>query len=429
MQQGEDSVLKKEKIRKKAQHWQTRLLSFLKWILFSIIIGIVIGGGVGTLFYYAMKWSTQTRMAHSWLLFLLPVGGLLIVWLYQFCGVKKSRGTNLVLLAIRSSQPLPTYMAPLIFISTTITHLFGGSAGREGAALQIGGSLGYGAGKLFKLDEKSLHVMTLCGMGSVFSALFGMPVVAAVFALEVVSVGEMYYSALVPVAISCLLAAGVSNWFGAQPVHFTLVAVKNIHFLPFLQVALLAALCALVAVLFCYAMHLSGYLYQRYLTNPYIRILVGSAFVIVLTLLLHTTDYEGAGGDVINRALNGHTHPEAFLLKILLTALTLGAGFKGGEIVPSFYIGATFGCWMGSVIGLDPCLGAAVGLLSVFCGVVNCPLTALLLGCSIFGYSGAPYFFLACAISYALSGYTGLYSEQTILYSKFHPQYINKKAE
>ena len=199
--------MQKTELKHKAEHWQKRLLTFLKWVLLSIGIGVLIGGGVGTLFYYLLQWTTQTRTNSPWLLFLLPAGGLFIVWLYRACGVKQSRGTDLVLLAVRSPQPLPARMAPLIFIATAVTHLFGGSAGREGAALQIGGSLGYSAGRLFKLDEKALHVVTMCGMGAVFSALFGTPVAAAVFAMEVVSVGQMYYSALVPVTISSLLAS------------------------------------------------------------------------------------------------------------------------------------------------------------------------------------------------------------------------------
>lgn len=422
--------MEKDELNHKVKHWGNRILTFLKWVVISVGIGILIGGGVGTLFYYLMRWSTQTRTDNPWLLFFLPAGGLFIVWLYHICGVTESRGTNLVLLSIRSPQPLPVRMAPLIFIATVVTHLFGGSAGREGAALQIGGSLGYGTGRLFKLDEKAIHVVTMCGMGAVFSALFGTPVAAAVFAMEVISVGQMYYSALVPVSISCLLASAISSHLGAVPTHFALAEVDgNIHLLPALQVAVLAALCALVAILFCRSMRFTGRLYQRFLPNPYLRVLVGSALVIVLMLLTGTTDYEGAGTDVIARAIGGSAHPEAFLFKIVLTALTLGAGFKGGEIIPSFFIGATFGCWMGGLLGLDPGFGAAVGLLCVFCGVVNCPLTALLLGCSLFGYSGAPYFFLASAIAYALSGYTGLYSEQRILYSKFHPQFINKKTE
>ncbi len=421
---------KKENLKQRAKHNGQRLKAFFCWVLLSVGIGAVIGGGVGTLFYYTLQWCTQIRMQHSWLLYLLPLGGLFIVWLYHICGVKKSRGTDLVLLAIRSPQPLPARMAPLIFAATGITHLFGGSAGREGAALQIGGSLAYGTGRLFKLDEKSLHIVTMCGMGAVFSALFGMPVVAGVFALEVISVGEMYYSALVPVCISSVLASGIAQKLGAKPAHFVIAAMPGgIHLQTAMQTALLAALCGLVAILFCRVLHLAGKLYTWFLPNQYIRVLVGSALIIGITLLAGTTDYEGAGGNVIARAICGQARPEAFLMKILLTALTLGAGFKGGEIVPSFFIGATFGCWMGGLLGLNPGLAAAIGLISLFCGVVNCPITALLLGCSMFGYSGAPYFFLACAISYALSGYTGLYAEQTILYSKFHAKFINKKAE
>ncbi|UZT82341.1 chloride channel protein [Caproicibacterium sp. BJN0003] len=420
----------KEYLKEKTHHVKEYMGIFFRWVFLSVIIGVFIGGLVGTLFYYALEWCTDTRSTHEWLLYFLPLGGLLIVWLYRSCGVEKSRGTNLILLSIREKEPLPAKMAPLIFISTSITHLFGGSAGREGAALQIGGSLGYRLGRLMKLDENALHVVTMCGMGSVFSALFGMPVVAAVFALEITSVGVMYYSALVPVCISCLLASGIAESFGAIPTHFVLNASEEgISLLPALQIAVLAGLCALVAILFCRTLRLFGKLYQRFFPNPYIRVAVGGVLVILVTLLTGVHDYEGAGGDIIERAIGGEARPEAFLLKIILTGLTLGAGFKGGEIVPSFYIGATFGCWMGGLLGIDPGIGAAVGLVCLFCGVVNCPITALFLSCSLFGYDTAPYFFLACAISYMLSGYTGLYSEQTILYGKFHAKFINKKAE
>lgn len=421
--------MRKDQLEEKIHHWQQRLLTFVRWLLISAGIGAVIGGGVGTAFYYTLKFSTQTRTQNPWLVWLLPAGGLFIVWLYRTCGAENSRGTDQVLSAVRSPEPLPARMAPLIFAATAVTHLFGGSAGREGAALQIGGSLGCGAGRLLHLDKDERRIATMCGMGAVFSALFGTPVVAAVFALEVIDVGTMYYSALVPVAVASLAATAISTRFGAMPTRFPLVLAEKLQLLPTLRVAALAALCAAVAILFCRTLHLTGKLYQRLLPNPYLRVLAGGALVAVLMALTGTTDYEGAGLDVIVHAIGGHARPEAFLLKLALTALTLGAGFKGGEIVPSFFIGATFGCWMGSLLGLSPSLGAAVGLICLFCGVVNCPISALLLGCSLFGYSGAPYFLLACAIAYALSGYSGLYTEQHILYSKFHPKYINKKTE
>ncbi|MEA4854519.1 MAG: chloride channel protein [Christensenella sp.] len=420
---------KKKTLYQKAGHWKQRLISFCKWILLSAVIGAVIGGLVGTLFYYVMQWANITCDANWWLVLFLPAGGLFIVWLYRICGVKKSRGTDLVFLAVRSSKRVPMRMAPLIFISTAITHLFGGSAGRESAALQIGGSLGYGAGKFLKLEEKSLHVATMCGMAAVFSALFGMPVVATVFVLEVVSVGQMHYSALVPVSVSSLLSAGIAAQLGAVAPHFEMTMMQGISLIPALQTAALAALCAVVCILFCRALQFSGKLYEKLLPNPYLRVLAGGALVMCLMLLSGTNDYEGAGSHVIASALGGTAKPEAFALKLILTALTIGAGFKGGEIIPSFFIGATFGCWMGGLLGLDPAFGAAIGLICLFCGVVNCPISALVLGCSLFGASGILYFLLACAISYALSGYSSLYSEQKILYSKFHPRYINKKTE
>lgn len=413
-------------IAHKARHWGERLLTFLQWVAMGAGVGLAVGGGVGTAFYYVLQQAAALRGAHPWLLYLLPAGGLAIVFLYRICGVERSRGTDLVLLAVRSPEAIPARMAPLIFLCTALTHLFGGSAGREGAALQLGGSLGYGAGALLRRGEKDRHVLTMCGMGSVFSALFGTPVVAAVFALEVVSVGQMYYPALVPTALACLLASFVARSLGAAPTRFALAEVAAPQLLPVLRVLALAALCALVAALFCLAMRWAGKLYARLLRNPYVRVAVGGALVVAINLLLGTDDYQGTGVQVIARAVAGEAFPGAFLLKILLTALTLGAGFKGGEIVPAFFIGATFGCWAGGLLGLDPGFGAAVGMICLFAGVTNCPITALLLGCSVFGYSGAPYFFLAAAVSYALSGYTGLYSAQKILYSKFRPAFIDK---
>ena len=425
----EEKKMEKQEAERKARHWEKRLLAFVHWLLLGAGIGAVIGGGVGSAFYWVLQQVTALRGDYPWLLYLLPAAGVLIQGMYRLCGVKESRGTNLVLLAVRSPQQLPVRMAPLIFVGTALTHLCGGSAGREGAALQIGGSLGYSLGRLLHRDEKERHVLTMCGMGSVFAALFGTPVAAAVFALEVVSVGEMYYPALVPTVLACVTASGIAQLLGAQPTHFDVSGIAPVGLLPGLQVLALSALCALVAAGFCLALRWVGKGMHKFLPNPYVRALVGAAIVIVFNLVSGTTDYEGAGTDVIARAVAGEAVPQAFLWKILLTALTLGAGFKGGEIVPTFFIGATFGCFAGELLGLSPGFGAAVGLVALFAGVTNCPVSALLLGCSIFGFEGAPYYLLAAAISYALSGYTGLYSAQKILYSKFRPAFIDKPLD
>ena len=414
-------------IKHKLKHNMKRTVTFFKWIIFSIVSGITIGL-VGTLFYYCMTVVTNLRLEHPAFLFTLPFGGLLIVGMYHLCHDEKDSGTNLVLSAIHSGKEVPLRMAPLIFISTLITHLCGGSAGREGAALQLGGSIGNYIGKLFRFDEKDQHVMIMCGMSAAFSALFGTPMAAAIFSMEVVSVGIMHYAALVPCVIAALIAHGIavefdisSNLF--QFSNLPVFDVKNAAI-----ISLLAVFCALVSVLFCIMLHQSEYLYQKYFKNPYLRVFMGGCFVLVLTLLVGNQNYNGTGINIISNCMEGDVTPFAFFLKMLFTALTLGAGYKGGEIVPSFYIGAAFGCLFSNISGFSPALCSAVGMSAVFCGVTNAPITSLLISFELFGYEGMPFYLLAISLSYMLSGYYGLYRGQKIMYSKFKTNYINKKT-
>lgn len=420
----------------KSQTWHAGkyLFIFLKWAVLACMVGTA-AGLAGTAFYFALDSVTQVRTAFPFLLFFLPLGGLLIVFFYRIAGVEKSRGTNLVLLAVRSEERVPFRMAPLIFSSTLITHLFGGSAGREGAALQLGGSIAAQLGRWLRLDSRDMHVITMCGMSACFAALFGTPVAAAVFAMEVVSVGIMYYTALVPCSVAAVLAAQIAGWFGAAPARFEISGIPSVEAHTFLKVLLLAAACAAVSILFCTALKGISKLYCRLLPNQYARVSVGGLLVILLAVLLQTGDYLGAGMPVIHRAMAGNARPEAFLLKILFTAITIGAGFKGGEIVPAFFVGATFGCFLGGLIGIDPSFSAALGLVALFCGVTNCPLTSLLLAMELFGDSvgfgmnDGVFFLLTIAVSYMLSGYFGLYSKQKIIYSKYSPRFINTESK
>lgn len=417
----------KEIFQQKLKHDFSRIATSGKWVLFSILSGLFVGG-VGTLFYFGMSVVTLMRTKNPWLLFLLPVAGLVIVGCYRLLHDEKDTGTNLVLSAIHSDENLPLRMAPLIFISTLLTHLFGGSAGREGAALQLGGSIGNGLGKLFRFDEKDKHIMIMCGMSAAFSALFGTPMAAAVFSMEVVSVGVMYYAALVPCVISSLVAYAVARFFGVAPELFLLKNIPALQISSAVKISVLAVLCAGVSILFCILLHQSEHIYKKLFQNPYIRIFAGGCIIIVLTLLVGDQTYNGAGMNVIEQCIEGSVRPEAFLLKMIFTALTLGAGYKGGEIVPSFFTGATFGCLFGNLLGFSPSLCAAVGMTAVFCGVTNCPITSLLISFELFGYDGMPYFLLAVAFSYMLSGYYGLYSSQKIIYSKYKTNYINRKT-
>lgn len=412
-------------MKHKIMHNIHRGIVSIKWVIFAVLVGIVVGL-CGTAFYFGMSLVTVVRTQNPWLIYFLPIGGLAIVALYHILHDEKDTGTNLVLSAIHSGDELPFRMAPLIFISTLITHLFGGSAGREGAALQMGGSLGNTLGKLFRFDDKDKHVMIMCGMSAAFSALFGTPMAAAIFSMEVVSVGIMYYAALVPCVISSLIAHGIAYSFGVSNELFLITDIPAFGVMNAVKISGLAVLCAFVSILFCVALHQSEHLYKKFFQNPYLRIFVGGCIIVVLTLLVGNQNYNGTGINIIAQCIDGSVRPEAFLLKIIFTALTLGAGYKGGEIVPSFFIGAGFGCLFGLVFGFSPTLCTAVGMTAVFCGVTNCPITSLLISFELFGYDGMPYFLLAIAFSYMLSGYFGLYRSQKIIYSKYKTNYINK---
>lgn len=403
-------------------------LAFLKWLLFACVIGVVVGL-VSISFYYAFDFVTDLRLAHPWLLFLLPLGGVAIILVYRISGMENDRGTNFVLLAVRENTALPLRTAPLVYISTLITHLLGGSSGREGAILQIGGSISASIGRAMHLDDKDNRIITMCGMSAAFAALFGTPIAAAVFAMEIVSVGVMYYAAIVPCVLSAIIGVGLAETLSVAPTAFHILGMPQTSALLLLQVIAMGVLGAMVSMLFCRAMHLAPALYDKFLPNHLVRAAVGGALVVVLTLIIGSRDYNGAGTQLIAAALAGNAEPEAFLLKILLTALTLGAGFKGGEIVPAFFTGSTFGCAAASLIGLSPSFGAALGMIAVFCGVTNCPLTSILLAFELFGGEQLSMFALVCAISYMLSGYYSLYSEQKIVYSKLRPVYINRKAK
>ena len=402
-----------------------RVRVLFRWLFLGSFTGLVVGS-IGAIFSKSIQIATEFRITHDYIIFGLPVAGLLIVFLYRLCKDYEDKGTNLVIKSIQEGENLPVTKAPLIFISTTLTHLFGGSTGRESAALQMGGSIGYNLGKLFKLKEGDVKIITMCGMSAAFSALFGTPMTASFMAMEIENVGVMYYSALVPCVVSALVAQGVSGLLGATGEQFAVNVVPE--FTPYHAIftGILAILCAIVSVFFCDILKLAGKAYKKLLPNPYIRIFAGGCIVVALTFLSGTRYYNGAGMDVIEMAIKGEAPYFAFLLKIIFTALTLGAGYKGGEIVPALYIGATFGCLYSQLFGFDPALCAAIGMGALFCGVTNCPISSLFICFELFGFKGMPFYLLAVALSYTFSGYHSLYSSQKIMYSKFHNKFINR---
>lgn len=397
---------------------------FLKWLLAALMIGAVVGAA-GIFFYRTLVFVTDLRTKHWWLVCFLPFAGLLMVWLYRVAGEYHNKGTNLVLRAIQSEEHISIKVAPLIFLATALTHLCGGSAGREGAALQLGGSLGNYFAQLFHLDENDKKIAIMCAMSACFSAVFGTPMAAAFFSMEVISVGIMHYSALVPCVVASLTASMLAKSVGIAPEQYAVLEIPPFTWMNAGKLVILALCLALVSILFCLVLHQTEHLYQSLLSNPYLRVFVGGCLVIFCTLIFQTTDYLNAGLPMIERCFEEGVPWYAFLLKILFTALTLGAGYKGGEIVPSFFVGATLGFCLGTLLGLPTGLCAACGMVGVFCGVTNSPVTSILIAFELFGFEGMPYYLLTVAVCYMLSGYYGLYNSQKIVYSKYKTRYIN----
>lgn len=400
---------------------------FIKWSALALVIGSV-AGAAGTIFSMGVSWATGFRLSHPSMLFFLPVSGLLIVWMYHSFHEEGNRGTNMVIDAISSNERVTPATGPLIFFSTILTHLGGGSSGREGAALQLGGSIGNSFGEWFKLDERDKKIAIMCGMSAVFSALFGTPVAAAIFSLEVVSVGVLYYAALVPCVFSSFLAVGIARAAGLEGEHFPVEMIPALDLKAMGLLVLLGILCAAVSILFCVLLHTAEHAYRKYFPDARVRILAGSFLFIALTLLSGTRDYCGSSMGLIESSIEGSVRYEAFLMKMLFTAVALGAGFRGGEIVPTLCVGAALGCAFGEITGFAPSLCAACGMAALFAGVTNCPITSLVIALELFGYEGMEYFSIIIAVAFALSGYYGLYASQKFVYSKTRTEFINRRS-
>ena len=396
--------------------------NLIKWLVLSFVVGIT-GGILGSVFHIGIDYLTEVRTQNPFVLWFLPLGGLVIAFLYYISKKHGNLDTNRVLDAVKGEEKVPLIMAPLIFISTLITHFLGGSAGREGAALQLGGSIGYNAGKVFHLNEKDKHIITMAGMSAVFAALFGTPLTAAVFSLEVVYSGVFHYAALFPCIISAIVASQAALKFGLHPTHFKIPSCEMSAEI-IIKVIVISILFALVSILFCAAIKSCNHSMSRIIKNVFLRAFFGGVIIIILTFILGTYDYNGAGMDVVEKAINGQVKYEAFLLKIIFTALTIASGFKGGEIVPAFFVGSTFGCMAGSILGIDPGFAAALGFVGVFCGVVNCPIASIILSLEVFGGDSILIFALMCAICYMMSGYFGLYKSQEFVFSKLNYEKI-----
>lgn len=402
------------------------ILYFIRWTAISIVMGTVCGL-IGTAFGYGVIYAQRLFKTHSFMLYLMPVAGVLIVLLHQMFHELGNRGTNLILESISSDERIPMATLPCIFISTILSQAVGASAGKEGAALQIGGCIGNYFGDVFHMDERDKKVMIMSGMSGCFGAIFGTPLAAAMFGIEVISIGVAYYAALVPCVFASFIGAQISGALGLHGESFQILHIPEFSLVPALYTVGLGLTCALLSVCFCILLHETQHLYKNKIGNVYVRILVAAGLSIALALIFGR-DYCGAGFNLVEKAVDGESAYLVFLLKMIFTAVALGGGFKGGEIVPTLAVGASFGCTFGLLTGFEPSLCAAAGMLATFVGVTNCPIATMFLGFELFGFEAMPYFAVAVAISFTLSGYYGLYSGQKFTYSKTKAEFINRKA-
>ena len=399
---------------------------FLKWSVLGIFTGVVIGL-FATGFAKCLSLATALREAHPYTFLTLPIGGLIIVTIYKIANMENDGGTDNVINSLHNDIIIPLRLAFLIFIATVTTIFCGGSVGREGAALQMGASLGNTVSRVFRFDKEDRRVLIMTGMSAAFGALFQTPMAAAFFSMEVSSIGIMHYAAIVPCIFASLTAYSVIKLFGVAGESFMLDTVYELNAIVSFKILLLAVCCAILSILFCVMLQGCEKVFHHFFANKYARVLAGSAILIVLNLALQTTDYQGTGMQVIEHALHGEVHTFAFFWKLIFTVITISAGFKGGEIVPSFFIGATFGCMFAGLIGLPLSLGASVGMIAVFCGVTNCPVASLLIAIELFGIGNLYYVLIGIAVSYMLSGYFSLYHTQIILFSKNEEKKIERK--
>ena len=390
---------------------------FLKWSLLALMVGLI-GGLLGAFFHHALHFVTHIRLEHTWLIFLLPVAGLLSVGVYRIFGLRNNRGTNEIIDAVLEGRQVSPLVAPVIFLATSITHLFGGSAGREGAALQLGGSVASWLGRLLKLRDEEKKVLVMAGMSAVFAGLFGTPLTATIFCMEFESVGILFSPALLPCYLAAFTASSVSARLGVHAETFALDQFVEFTAITNMQVLVLALAVGVLGILMCWVFHKAEHLAAHYLPNPWIRIVVGGALVAVMTLLVGDQRYNGAGMDMALGAVAGSADWYDFLLKMLFTAVTLSVGFKGGEIVPTFCIGATFGCVLGGILGLDPGVAGALGLVGLFCCATNSPIASIILSIEMFGSTNVYLFAFVCVIAFVISGNWSLYSSQLIRFSK-----------
>lgn len=402
----------KEKISFKNQSYY--FIYLLRWLSLSAIMSLLIGSA-SAFFLGALNWATDWRESHLWMIALLPVGGLIVGLSYYYWGNKVVKGNNLLLEEFHSpKQIISLRMAPLVVFGTIVTHLFGGSAGREGTAVQMGGAIADQFTRIFKLRPRDRKIVIVMGVSAGFSSVFGTPLAGTIFALEVMVLGRMRYEALLPSLFAAVFSNYVCHTCGAHHTHYLAPSITEVTPLFILYSIIAGIAFGLVAMLFSRSVAFWGKLFKSKIAYPPLRPFIGGVVIALAVYLLGTTKYIGLGIPTLVNSFSESGMPYDFILKLIFTTFTLGAGFKGGEVTPLFFVGATLGNALALILPLPMALLAGMGFVAVFAGATNTPIACTLMGIELFGAGNAVYIGTACFVAYLFSGHTGIYTSQII---------------
>ena len=392
---------------------QIPLLPYLvKWLVITLVAGALIGSA-SALLLVSLDSATNYRESHLWIIALLPVAGLLIGLMYHYWGSNVVKGNNQLIEEIQTPKNIiPFKMAPLIYIGTVITHLFGGSAGREGTAVQMGGAIADLFSRLFKLKPHDRKTMLIVGISAGFASVFGTPLAGAVFALEVIVVGKIKHEAILPSFLAAVFAHLGCHLWGAAHIHYNIPFVPELTVVNILLTILVGILFGLAAMTFSRSVQYWSKLAKNKIKYPPLRPFIGGAIIALAVWGLGTTKYIGLGIPTLVESFTMQQDWYDFAIKILFTTFTIGVGFKGGEVTPLFFIGATLGSALFGIIPLPMALLAGMGFVGVFSGATRTPIACTLMGIELFGIESGIYIGIACVVSYLFSGKTGIYEAQ-----------------